>query len=416
MNSIKETALRMVKKGKSFIPVDRETKKPIIPWREYQSRLPSSEEAEAWFTPDNINIGLITGRLSGYVVIDCDSKEAIESFLQRYPDGNNTLQVQTGRGRHFYFQYEEGIRNDTGTILGPEIDIRGEGGFVVVPPSRHTNGTQYKRINSNNAARLSDKLKEVLVSRSPIKTEPGDGDKPASGVDRITEGRRNSFLTSMAGVMRRQGLSQETILNSLKKLNGESCEPPLPDDEVQRISKSVGSYEPAESIDTEQKSADNPWELALDVPSFLSQQDKEFKGLVKDLLAPGSITQISSPRGLGKTMVSYALAVALANGGNFRGEQIDPPRRVLLLDRDNPAKVIKERLRFWTKSKFARDEGQPKISLSCTSSGSLSPHILSRFRQFLPPNLFARGNKACCITTLVDNVFPVSPFPSTSGV
>jgi hypothetical protein len=91
---------------------------------------------------------------------------------------------------------------------------------------------------------------------------------------------------------------------------------------------------------------EHTWAQAKDAPSFLAEEEKEFQGLAKDLLAPGAITLLAAPRGLGKTQVCHSVAVALATGGQFRGEQVQSVR-VLLLDRDNPEPVIKGRLRAW---------------------------------------------------------------------
>lgn len=94
------------------------------------------------------------------------------------------------------------------------------------------------------------------------------------------------------------------------------------------------------------KETSDPWDFAKPAPDFLAEEEKEFQGLAKDLLAPGAVTLLAAPRGLGKTQVSHALAVALATGGVFRGERVHPVR-VLLLDRDNPESIIKKRLGAW---------------------------------------------------------------------
>jgi hypothetical protein len=91
---------------------------------------------------------------------------------------------------------------------------------------------------------------------------------------------------------------------------------------------------------------ENPWLLAKAAPVFLAEADGEFEGLARDILAPGAITIVAAPRGLGKTQMAMALAVALATGGEFRGEVVKPVQ-VLLLDRDNPEQTIKQRLRGW---------------------------------------------------------------------
>jgi hypothetical protein len=91
---------------------------------------------------------------------------------------------------------------------------------------------------------------------------------------------------------------------------------------------------------------DNPWACAKDVTTWLEEPEPAFEGIAKDLVAPGCITVVSSPRGLGKTHVAIALCVALTTSGVFRGEKVRPAR-VLLLDRDNPQSVVKTRLRAW---------------------------------------------------------------------
>lgn len=78
-----------------------------------------------------------------------------------------------------------------------------------------------------------------------------------------------------------------------------------------------------------------PWALAQPVAEFLASTEPEVSWLEARLLAPGALTEIFSPRGLGKTHVAYLVAVKLARAG----------RRVLILDRDNATREVKRRLR-----------------------------------------------------------------------
>ncbi len=98
--------------------------------------------------------------------------------------------------------------------------------------------------------------------------------------------------------------------------------------------------------DTLSGANENPWARAKAAPEFLAEEEKEFTGLAKDLVVPGAITLIDSPKGIGKTQLIHALIVALATGGVFRGEQVTLSR-VLLLDRENPVATLKQRLRAW---------------------------------------------------------------------
>jgi hypothetical protein len=340
MKSIVEVALELMGRKKPIFPVDRQ-KKPLINWKEFQKRIPSTEEIHAWWRqwPD-ANIGMATGQLSGVVIIDCDSNEATDRFVKVFPEANETLQVKTGRGRNFYFRFEDGIRNDAGKRLGDGIDIRGDGGYVVVPPSVHENGTTYQYDIPKSPARIPGKLREILFA-SPEREIEGVSGPAKANISKIPVGMRNQAVAQIGGLLRRLGLDREAIYKGLESVNVACCEVPLPDDELKRIAESVSRYDSPGTVASE-----NPWERARPAPAFLAQREEKFQGIAKDLLAPGAITLIAAPRGLGKTQFSHALAVALATGGEFRGERVGQTR-VLLVDRDNPSSVIKERLRSW---------------------------------------------------------------------
>ena len=87
------------------------------------------------------------------------------------------------------------------------------------------------------------------------------------------------------------------------------------------------------------------WDQAITVEDFLLQEDTQLQADAKDLVIPGCITLMAAPRASGKTLVALFLALALAQGGLFRGERV-PQRRVLLVDRDNPPALIRKRLRW----------------------------------------------------------------------
>ena len=237
--------------SKPVLPVDRKTKRPLVQWKEHQTRLPTKTEVLRWLRrfPD-ANIGMATGALSGIMVIDCDSPEATKRFTSDYPEVKDTLQVKTGRsgGCHFYFKHEEGIRNSVGNLLGPGIDVRAEGGLVIMPPSVHENGKRYKFINDKHPALLPEKLKKRLLqdpirrfSRSTDESKPGNSFKDKG---------RNNFLTSLAGTMRRRGMAEDSILAGLLEENAIKCSPPLSNDEVKRTAESVAKYDAATDVES----------------------------------------------------------------------------------------------------------------------------------------------------------------------
>lgn len=124
----------------SIIPIGRD-KHPLINWAEYQKTIASDEELQSWWNkfPD-ANIGVITGKISDLIVVDIDPRHDGTDELFK---NTRTVKAKTGGGGwHYFFKYEEGIKNFTS--IKPGIDIRGEGGFVVTAPSIHQSGNKYE--------------------------------------------------------------------------------------------------------------------------------------------------------------------------------------------------------------------------------------------------------------------------------
>jgi len=203
---------------------------------------------EWWTRWPAANVGIACGQ-SGLVVIDIDpakgGEESWSDLCQRHSIDDNTVISLTGAGgQHFVFTNPNGadIRNSVGH-LGPGVDVRGNGGYIVAPPSIHPNGREYAwEVTAHPADRKPAPLPVPLLKLLT------DGDQVTPKVapllpDRIPEGRRNEVLTSLAGSMRRWGTGKAAILAALAVEN-ERCEPPLDQAELERIAKSMMRYEP----------------------------------------------------------------------------------------------------------------------------------------------------------------------------
>ncbi|SOH02802.1 bifunctional DNA primase/polymerase [Candidatus Kuenenia stuttgartiensis] len=127
----------------SVLPKEPNEKgEPKPTWRPYQKRKPTQDELQKWFgNGSKRNIGIVTGTISGIAVVDLDGREAIQ--LAKDLELPDTPVVKTARGYHLYYRYRPGIRNFQKRDDLPGIDVRGDGGYVVAPPSIHTSGVQY---------------------------------------------------------------------------------------------------------------------------------------------------------------------------------------------------------------------------------------------------------------------------------
>lgn len=132
-------ALAYVARGWAVFPLKPLAKVPLTK-RGFKDASKEPATVRAWWAKwPNANIGIATGSVSGLVVLDVDTKGAVNGFdaLKAFPALPETMQVDTpSGGRHYYFSLPDGliVRNSAGK-LGPGLDVRGEGGYVAAPPS-----------------------------------------------------------------------------------------------------------------------------------------------------------------------------------------------------------------------------------------------------------------------------------------
>jgi len=201
--------------------------------------------AKWWRRWPEANIGVATGAQSGIIVLDVDnlmSLRHLEAFHGHLPE---TASAITGKGKHLYFVHPIDHLSNSVNRLGPGLDIRGDGGYCVSPPSKHISGAVYRWISAKGIgpAPCPKWLLEALMA--PVPPSATNGHEGA-----IANGQRNDILFRLACAMRAWGASPRAILAALEADNAERCQPPLDLKEVQQIAKSAARYEAASPRDT----------------------------------------------------------------------------------------------------------------------------------------------------------------------
>lgn len=239
-------ALGYLGRGWSVLPIEPRGKRPLVPWRTFQSRIPSINVVRHWFQqwPD-ANVGIVTGALSRLVVLDVDTRHGGADSLTTLEDEHGALSVTPevatgGGGRHVYFGHPgPAVMNRVG--LRPGIDVRGDGGCVVAPPSTHPSGRCYAWV----AGRSPDEVPLAPLPRWLVDPPDAAGkghplthwrSLVRTGVD---EGRRNVSLASLSGHLLARDVDPEVVLELLLAWNRVRCRPPLEDAEVARVVNSV---------------------------------------------------------------------------------------------------------------------------------------------------------------------------------
>jgi hypothetical protein len=229
-------------RGYRLFPVKPRGKTPLV--KGWQSVATSNrDQLEAWANGfPGCNWGMPVGRGSGVFVLDVDGDAGIASLdaLKR-SNGEllETLSVSTACGSHYYFVYPDGrdIRNSAGR-LGLGLDIRGEGGYVVIPPSVHPSGARYRYANCAVAVAAPPQwlLQKMTPQWARVERIPGNK------IGILIEGHRNDGLTRLAGGFRRRGADLAELETQLLQANLRRCRPPLNDTEVLRIAASMALY------------------------------------------------------------------------------------------------------------------------------------------------------------------------------
>jgi hypothetical protein len=201
--------------------------------------------AKWWEMWPDANIGLAAGEVSGLVVIDIDPRHGGDVSIRRLQEQHGQFVERVyantgGGGWHLLFKHPGvRIRNvQSSDRLGAGVDVRGDGGYIVAPPSLHVSGNRYSwGVEPTELPEMSQWLITLLA-------EPQRATAEFVGEGEIAEGGRNKSLTSMAGSMRRRGMSEEAMYAALSVENERRCRPPLEDADVRKIAHSVARYAP----------------------------------------------------------------------------------------------------------------------------------------------------------------------------
>ena len=308
---------------------------PAEPWAEYQQRRMRHEEIEDRPWP---GVGIVTGAISGLIVLDADSPEAVEELKRRGHPATPT--AKTARGLHLYFQHPGG-ELPTRIGLGGGLDLKGDGAYVAAPPSKHPSGTDYEWIISprdEKPAPLPTWVMGEIRARGRRATAEDLGEE-------IPNGSRNKVMTSIAGTLRRRGLGETAIYAALLGINTETCRPPLSDHEVQVIAASVARYAPGrEASELFHSSvpkdgvADETKPLIFKTARQVAEETPaEVDWIARPYLAKGAITEIDGKiKAAGKTtFVSHKVA-AIVEGNPFMGEPTTKAKVVWLTEQSPP--------------------------------------------------------------------------------
>lgn len=357
--TLTEQALEYVDWGWSVLPVKPREKRPYMTnWLTYQHQKANKDIVENWFNNlSGAGIGVVTGKISGIVVLDVESycKIPIEELLKKYP---TQLVAKTGGGGyHLYYSYPHNrnkISNRVGIFDG--ADIRADGGFIVAAPTIHQSGNRYEWLNKGPMGVLPEEFMDL-----PSTSTKMTGDNWITEALRgVSEGGRNDTCARLAGYFFKKGLSYD-IVESILLEWGEKCDPPLPTKEIRTTIKSIERSHVSDSNQfTMLEYEDNSEEAKPSTFDVMKMSDyvKGYGGggvswLVEDWLPEHSVTFIVSPPESYKTWLLLDLAVSVASGTPFLGSyRVNSTGPTMIIQQEDSHEGLTDRLALIVEQKL----------------------------------------------------------------
>jgi hypothetical protein len=235
-------------------------KHPILDWKPYQEKLPSLDQVQEWFSncPEDAQIALVTGKISDVTVIDidthkagCAGKKGDECTLgcqtpeYLLSDVGYSLTSRTGSGGyHVFCEYTEYAKNSVG-LAHPQLDIRSDGGIIILPPSLHENGNEYAWWDM---APWTEENLKVLMPFPPkyklqlIEKSKTDWLEITQGVG---QGKRNDSLAALIGkLIKTFGMEDVGAAYEIAWLwNEHRCDPPQSEKDFRKTFDSIANAE-----------------------------------------------------------------------------------------------------------------------------------------------------------------------------
>lgn len=392
MNETLATALEYIERGWSVIPILPETKKPALKWSEFYKRQPTEEEVTEWWTRwPHAHVALVTGQVSGVVVVDTDTPAAEEAAARL--GFISPVQVKTRAGRHHYFAHpNDGVwrgprvgSNSTGIDWPkvPGLDFRGDGSYALLPPSKGYSwdvapgysvdeAPQWDGWSPGNAPPV-DNFGDLDLSAIPLfnPDRESEWDRTAADVAAIGHklptgmgnGRNDRVMRHASDCVKR-GLFGAALASAVCEFMDTFFADRLPEREWRATCRSMEEAEKRNHPDRvaeaviEKKVADllpdaatpepEPPKLKLlrmaDAPDILATAGAN-SFILEPWLPRSSICQVYGYSGHGKSMVvQHAMAAAAAGAPAFGPFRIPQRTRVLYFDWENGRMTVAKRL------------------------------------------------------------------------
>ena len=348
--------------GWGVLPVKPDEKRPYMTnWLQYTKTKPPKDMVLNWFHAlSGAGVGVVTGRVSNMVVLDVESycPTPIEKLLEMYP---TQMYSRTGSGGyHLFYQYPTAMARVSNRVkLMEGVDLRADGGFIVLPPTLHPSGNRYQWVKRGP---LGTFPKSLLDLDSQPKTQQGEG-WITDLLHGVSEGGRNDACARLAGYFFKKGLTYDIVEALLMEWN-ERNDPPLTAREMRTTIKSIErnhaigtsdftSVEFEDDRTGEEKQQQSNFDVMRMTDYVKGYGGEGVHWMVEDWLPDKSITFLISPPESYKTWILLDLAVSVSAGVPFLGRyQVNDKGPTMIIQQEDSHTGLTDRLALIVEQKL----------------------------------------------------------------
>ncbi len=342
-------ALKYANLGWSVIPL-KQDKTPLFSWKEYQTKKADKKTIKQWWknNPD-ANIGIVTGAISGIVVVDIEKGGNFEG----YPE--TVTSFTGGGGRHLLFKHPGQTIPNSSRAIAELTDIRGDGGYIMAPPSIHPNSSKYQW------EKQDFKLSDIASLPDPLfrSIKKSQYDKSTNMVlSGVPQGQRNVMAASIIGSILKKipmGQWEERAWPKFKEWN-DTNNPPLDTAELRTVFASIAKREKSSRVkplNIEAPSSRKKIRFKITTSAeMLSKEVKPFPYIIQDLIPENGITAITADSGKGKSLFMFYLAKHIATGTRLFDKFEVKQKKVLIIDQEMNENLLVERYQGMVKKKI----------------------------------------------------------------
>lgn len=241
--NMKEWALHYAEMGLAVFPLVCRDKVPAVVGGCKVATTERTTIERWWDKNPQYNIGIATGnKSSGLVVIDLDvdknkgidGYDVLRDWQNKHGKLPETWQSITGRGGYHYF-YKDAIVHSNRVGLYEGVDIRGEGGYIVAPPSVHPNGNIYEweqGPEEYEIAQVDNIVNDFLKGEKQRRDSEHKTNFKVPEL--IPEGKRVDTIVRLIASLRIKGLDDDAIKAAVRVENEKRCNPPLKEKELEK--------------------------------------------------------------------------------------------------------------------------------------------------------------------------------------